>query len=107
MQHFNIQINIQKVTIAPASSSSRGVNAAISGKERDTVELLKLAITADTEAEAYSKAYRMLAANAPEGTPYLQRAAIEGLVKHQHKASCHGPIGELQCGFDKHGNPEA
>ena len=27
-------------------------------------------------------------------------------MPHKHKASCHGAIGELQCGFDKYGNSE-
>lgn len=85
--HFNIQINIQRVT--KRDTPARGMQGPTS--ERETTEVLKLAVTAATEEEAYAKAHKMLTANQPEPVPHL------------HRASCHGPIGELQCGFPANG----
>lgn len=62
MRHYNVQINIQRVEQA---DPSRGVLGHQVRAEREIVELLRLAITADTEREAYAKAHRMLSANEP------------------------------------------
>lgn len=64
-QHWNIQINIQRVT---ESDSSRGAFNHQHKGERQITEVLKLAVTADTELDAYLKAHRMLTANEPVGT---------------------------------------
>jgi hypothetical protein len=50
VKHYNVQIQIQRVEEPEP------------GKRRVT-ELLKLAVAAGTEAEAYAKAHRMLTAN--------------------------------------------
>lgn len=50
MKHYNVQIQIQCV-----EESEPG--------KRKVAEVLKLAVSADTEREAYAKAHRMLTAN--------------------------------------------
>ena len=68
MPHFNIQVSIQKVEEAVTTRTAAGVFAS-SGKverERTVTKLADVAITADTEAEAFSKAYRLLDALKPE-----------------------------------------
>lgn len=66
-ENFNIQVNIQRVQEETVPTGQRaGMQQAISGKERVVTEVLKLAVTADTEQEAYNKAHRLLAANAGE-----------------------------------------
>lgn len=57
MTHYNVQIHIQRV-----DEPEPRPGALVKGERRVT-ELLKLAISADTESEAYAKAHRMLAAN--------------------------------------------
>lgn len=90
--HFNIQIAIQKVAsvVQQATTSSYSRSVAPEPKaERHTTEVLKLAVTADSEAEAFRKAQRILAANAPE--PVVEQ--------HLHRASCDGTRRELLCGY--------
>jgi hypothetical protein len=73
--------------------------------ERRVTKLLDLAVTADSEEEAYAKAHRMLNANAPE--PVEPNGGLSLPLKkpeqHLHRASCHGSSGELQCGFPANG----
>lgn len=64
--HFNIQINIQEVRKDPAvpQAYARRGEQAVEPK-REIRDVLSLAVTADTEAEAYAKAHRLLQANQP------------------------------------------
>lgn len=68
--HWNIQINIQRVTEPEPMTDKngeplrRGVSGVVQMTERRAVKVLELAITAETETEAYVKAHRMLVANA-------------------------------------------
>lgn len=72
MSHFNIQIHIQQVTEPEKLLDTSGYPVKVSGrevmKERQVVEVLKLAVTADTERAAYAKAHKLLTANEPEWT---------------------------------------
>ena len=81
MPHFNIQVSIQKVehTVTPRTV---GIIQGKTDSERHVTKLADVAITAATEKEAFSKAYRLL----------------DALKPHEHSASCHGPAGETQCG---------
>lgn len=54
-EHWNVQIRVQRVT-KDAKTGPMGQQHA----ERDIVESLNLAVTADSEAEAYEKARRVL-----------------------------------------------
>jgi hypothetical protein len=60
--HYNIQIHIQRVDEPEAGRGAFGHEAK---GERRITEVLKLAVTADTEQDAYAKAHRMLTANEP------------------------------------------
>lgn len=71
MTHFNVQIHIQQVIEPkpiedkngyPVKTGPMGVPAMT---ERQVIEVLKLAITADTELDAYLKAHKILSANEP------------------------------------------
>jgi hypothetical protein len=65
-QHWNIQINIQKVTNSEVSLTlRRGAPESAKESRRESVKVLELAITADSEVEAYDKAQRMLTASDP------------------------------------------
>jgi hypothetical protein len=66
-QHWNIQISIQKVTNSETTTNwtNRGVPDATKESRREVVKVLDLAITADSEVEAYDKAQRMLTASDP------------------------------------------
>lgn len=70
MPHFNIQIHIQKVIEPEQLKDTSGYPVKVAGrevlKERQVVEVLKLAVTADTEREAYAKAHKLLTANEPD-----------------------------------------
>lgn len=74
-QHWNVQINIQRVEQA---ESTRGPMGQKIGGERQVADVLKLAVTADTELDAYLKAHRMLTANEPVGTmpPFVADESI-------------------------------
>lgn len=70
-ERWNIQIKIQQVTSEPSEKSpgnSRriGVNEALTGEKRVIADVLSVAVTASSEAEAYEKAHRMLVANNPD-----------------------------------------
>lgn len=65
--HFNIQINIQRVDLVrPEGPSSYSRSTTAEKAERVVTDVLKLAVTAATEEEAYAKAHKMLTANQPE-----------------------------------------
>jgi hypothetical protein len=67
-EHWNIQINIQKVSPGqPKTPVMRGL-VEQPKTQREVVSVLELKVTAETEAEAYDKAHRMLEANYPEPT---------------------------------------
>lgn len=90
-KHFNVQVHVQEVQPKqearnPHGSLEKGPMGAVLILEKRVKEVLSLAVTADSEEEAYAKAIRMLRTASPEP------------VQHQHSASCHGAIGELQCG---------
>lgn len=73
-EHFNVQIKIQRVrheTVTRPLASNE--------KSREIVNILDLAVTADTEVEAYAKAHRML--NANEAVPVPQ-AMPDGSVHY-------------------------
>lgn len=53
--------------------------------ERQVRETFSTTVRADNESEAYRKAMALMEVNRPDP------------VRHQHRASCHGPAGELQC----------
>lgn len=59
-EHWNVQIKIQRVTKEPRTGVMGTQNA-----EREITEVLSLAVVADSEAEAYQKAERLMKANAP------------------------------------------
>lgn len=72
MEHFNIQIKVQRVIQpepVPAGGSAYGnrmtENTTVK-PERQITDVLSLAITADDEGEAYAKARKMLEAATPE-----------------------------------------
>lgn len=88
-EHWNIQINIQKVTREATAPAPRGLGA--DGEKRSVISVLDLKISADSEVGAYEKAQRMLTANRPDDVVITS--------DHLHRASCHGAIGELLCGF--------
>lgn len=85
MEHYNIQVSIQKVTETPVDKP-KGVSQSISGKERRVIDLAKIAIQAETEAEAYDRVKRIMDAT---------RAPAE---VHLHRASCDDSGGNLICG---------
>ena len=94
-KHWNVQINIQEVTPKhearnPNGFLEKGMGGAPIVIDRKIKELLTFNVAADSEAEAYEKSIRLLRVSAPFPAPQEQ---------HLHRASCHGPIGELQCGF--------
>jgi hypothetical protein len=92
VQHFNIQIVIQRVTTEPVKAGqARGINQAVSGKDRESVEILRVAVVGDTEAEAYAKAAKMLEASKPP------------VADHLHRASCDDASGNQICGFPADG----
>jgi hypothetical protein len=67
-EHWNIQINIQRVTEPEKLLDTGGYPVKVASREvlteRTVTKVLDLAITAETETEAYVKAHRMLVANA-------------------------------------------
>lgn len=89
-EHFNIQISVQRVT--KETTPARGM--AGPSTEHDIVKVVDLAIVAPTEREAFAKARKMLAAAEPEWPEPEQ---------HLHRASCHGTIGEILCGYPEDG----
>lgn len=63
-EHWNIQIRVQRVIkqeAPPRASSSQSPQT-----ERETIEVLNLAIVADDEMSAYAKARKMLEASTPD-----------------------------------------
>jgi hypothetical protein len=75
--HWNIQINIQRVDkIAPAPLTRGYGTQPDPSEKRQVVSVLELKITADTEAEAYAKAHRMLIANESEPEVDLSSPSI-------------------------------
>lgn len=62
MTHYNIQINIQRVDEPEANRGAFGHE--VKGERRVT-EVLKLAITAESELDAHLKAHKMLTAAEP------------------------------------------
>lgn len=86
----------------------KGVGGVTLMTERKVVKVLDLAITADSERDAYSKAHRMLSASEPEwsvgepvaddGFPFNPNAE-----QHYHRASCDDSGGNLMCGFPSDG----
>ncbi len=93
MFHYNVQIKIQAVSTEPVKAGeARGINQALSGKERQVVELLSLAVTAASEQEAHLKAHRLLSASEPP-------SEIATEVTHLHRASCDDAVGNHLCGY--------
>ncbi len=65
MPHFNIQLSIQKVEHT-VSSRTVGMIQSKTDHERHVTKVAEIAITADTEQDAFSKTYRLLEALKPE-----------------------------------------
>jgi hypothetical protein len=85
-QHFNIQVNIQKV-IKPTASASRTGLTSPPAAEREVIDVLKLAVTAETEAEAYRKVELLLEAYRPvEVVPVEVYANPRRAVRDQPQA---------------------
>lgn len=63
MERYNIQISIQKVADAPISGAPKGLQQAISGKDRLIVNVADIKVTADSEDEAYLRAHKLLDAS--------------------------------------------
>ena len=62
-EHYNVQISVQRVVHpeGPKPGLIPGVP-----KDREITKLVEIAVTADTEGDAYAKAYRLLQASSPE-----------------------------------------
>lgn len=92
--HFNIQISIQRVEEPEPMSSNgyavKGIGGIPVMTDRKVVKLLDLAISAETEEEAYSKATIMLEASRPP---------VPGYKVHLHRASCDDASGNKICGW--------
>lgn len=78
MEHYNIQINVQKVETAEASTPVARRRGSSYSEEEETprgskrvTEVLAVKVVADDETEAYSKARKMLDAATPD---YLRTA---------------------------------
>lgn len=101
--HWNIQIGIQEVEEPEPIKDNGGYVKSIGGKpimtERRVSEALKLAVTADSEEEAYAKAHRMLNANAPASLSPWEESF--GETEHLHRASCDDSGGNLVCGYPR------
>jgi hypothetical protein len=67
MAHWNIQVSIQKVDRFVASRPGL-LGGGETKHDREITKVLDLAITADSEIEAYDKAAKMLEASRPEPT---------------------------------------
>jgi hypothetical protein len=100
--HYNIQMKVQRVSKPGASmelgngkmyrteaEKLRMAEAMERAGKRDIVDLITIAVSAGSEMEAYDKAAKLLQTMRPE---------LPAIAAHQHRASCHGPIGELLCG---------
>lgn len=57
MEHWNIQLRIQRVTTTdvPRAKAS-GLAQTVTGKDRDIVQVLDLTLVADSKEEAYQRA---------------------------------------------------
>lgn len=91
-EHFNIQIGIQRVEEPrPLEATQRTpLGGAVQMTERRVIKMVDLALTAETEREAYAKAHKLLSASEPEWT--------QG-EPHLHRASCDDAGGNLMCGY--------
>lgn len=83
MAHWNIQISIQRVeepkpALNEAGYPVKGLAGTPVMTERKVIKTLDLAIVADSEAEAYAKAHRMLNANQPAQDPYEYPMVTDG-----------------------------
>lgn len=67
MEHWNVQVNIQKVVTTPARSDRGFAGPVTTEAKRDVTEVLKLAVVADTEQEAYDKVAKLLSVYSPSG----------------------------------------
>lgn len=83
-QHFNIQINVQQVDVEPVKVA-RSIDQAVSGKDRSTISIMELKVSAPTLQEAYAKVSRLV--------------QMEQAAAHLHRASCDDSGGNLTCGF--------
>lgn len=61
MEHYNIQVSVQKVIEEPVGTP-KGMSQHITGKERRVIDIAKIAVQAESEAEAYDRVQRLLAA---------------------------------------------
>lgn len=74
MTHYNIQINVQRVSSEQPSSTVLRRGQAETPPRRSTIELLGLKVVASSEREAYRKAAQMLEAASPKRASMLVNA---------------------------------
>ena len=64
--HYNVQIHVQRVTAAEHQGTGRGDDR----RDRNVTEVLDVKVVADSEAEAYAKIKRIIAAHAISADEY-------------------------------------
>lgn len=102
-EHFNIQISIQRVASQESGQTAyRGLGKPqdpLQQRKRFVTDVADIKLTAESEREAFARAHKLLAAAEPEWPVQFKAEGETKPQPHLHRASCHGPMGELQCGF--------